>query len=96
MFTSLAFRLRFTTSDYDGDGSEYKALGEDEIAELRGNLLDGVLVDFVERMGVSKILVKYLTEVGTTRRRAETTLKHIFPKLEEKGYLESDYLDELY
>lgn len=96
MFTSLTFRLRFTSFDYDEDESTQKDRLEDEIAELRGNMLDGVLVEFSQRMGLAKLLVTYLNDLGTTRSRAEITLKHMFPKLKEKGYLQLTYMDELY
>lgn len=81
-FRSLIFRFKFLPfrPAYDA-GSDRGALNE-------ANALDDILVNFVERMELAKITIECEPEVNASFEIAEKTMKAMFSKLYEKGYLE--------
>ena len=62
--------------------------GSDRGALNEANALDDILVNFVERMELPKITIECEPEVNASFEIAEKTMKAMYSKLYEKGYLE--------
>ena len=90
MFTSLIFRIKFGLP-YDSDPGH--SLTEDDVLTLKDNLLDDVLVEFVERMKISQVVVKCETIQNARREVAENAIKNMLSKLHEKRYLQLTFLN---
>ena len=70
-----------------GNGLDDVALEEDDIEDLRANVLDDALVVFVQRMGLSQIDLKYSVAFSALRDHAVKMVAYMFPKIKERGYL---------